>query len=839
MTQAIRITLLLLSTTGAVWAQSPPVISSLETASLTFQEGSPPLPLSSNVRLASDHPLTRVVVQLAGYVAGEDQLNFSDTETIRGVVDETTGSLLLLSYPAGSSQAAVSFQNALRNVTYQNTNEVDPETSARTVSLRAFDDQNQVSALANRTLTVVAEDDAPVVLLPNDDPITYPLGTGVEIPVFETVEVADGDSELLSSAEVTISTGFQNGEDQLLLTDVPDELGVTGGGSSTLTLSGPASPAIFQRALRSVQFKNQTPLDVLPTEGIRRVTIRAFDGTSESVAVSRFVVVGSPSNTPPRIRTLTKEVISGNTLAFTSTEFAERYNDPEDDPFTGIFIRSKPERGTLLLRGEEVTNNRINNAGPNGLRIASTEFAALTYQAPAGYQGEDQFLWNAIDGTTFAANSKPVQIFINPVELQLSLGAVDPLSASADQPLAVPPLAFSATQRVPVTVTLSVSNGALSLPAEIVSLLTFAAGDGADDPSLVFTGGADAVAYALSGVRYTANENYNGAESLSVNVSSSNNTSAQTTVAITVISNAPPVVSDLTVGTVEGRPYVFRLTDFTGGYADPDNAPSFGPFRIHLTALPQNGTFVYQGSSLQSADVSSSEGYAIPVADVVAGQLTYVPNPGFSGGDQARWNAFDGAALATSDAAIQITVSPMLAIVLTRDSATVCSGNPDTLRVTITAGSDQGITYGWSCPDACGFTPPTNQATVVVSPAETTTYVVTVTDPATATVARDTVTVVVTDCSISTPNLTLDIPNTFTPSGDDINDEWIIGSDGAASPVAVEVFDRYGHSVYRSVEYEGDWDGTYQGRALPEGTYYYLVTSAEGEVYKGPLTILR
>ncbi len=838
MNQAAQIVLLLLSAAGTVWAQSPPVISDPETTTpLTFREGSPPLPLSNSIRLGSDNPLSRVEVQLAGYVAGEDQLRFSSTENIRGVVDQTTGTLLLLSYPAGSSQPAVSFQNALRSVTYQNTNEVAPETDVRTLSFRAFDDQNQESAPISRTLTVVAENDAPDVILPSDNPITYPAGTGVELPVFGTGEVADGDSELLSSAGVTISTGFQNTEDQLSLTDVPAELTVTGQGSRTLTLSGPAPPATFQRALRSVQFSNQTPQNVLPTEGIRRVTISVFDGTAESVPVSRFMVVGAPANTPPRIQAFSKEVIAGNTLSFTSTEFAEQYDDPEDDPFAGIYIRSKPERGTLLLRGEEVTNNRINDAGPNGLRVTSSEFAALTYRAPPDYVGEDQFLWNAIDGTTFAANSKPVRIVINPPELMLSLGTVDPLSTSANQPLSVPPLAFSATQQVSVTVTLSVGDGALSLPAEIIPLLTFAAGDGTDDPSLVFTGGADAVAYALSGIRYTSDENYRGTETLAVNVSSSNNSSAQTSVAIAVTANEVPTVSSLVISTRADSSYVFRLADFTEGYQDADNAPSFGPARIHLTALPENGVLVHQGNRLLPTDVSSAEGYAVPVADVVAGQLAYVPNPGFVGDDSARWNAFDGEALAVSDATIQISVLSTLAINLPQDTLTVCPGDTDTLRVTVAATPDEEIDYRWSCLSDCGFEQPSDQASVLISPAQNTTYVVTVTNSTTGESVADSVAVIVADCPDST--LSLSIPNTFTPNGDDTNDEWNIGSGTTSSPVDVEVFDRYGHSVYRNAKYQDDWDGTYQGQALPEGTYYYLVTGAEGEVYKGPLTILR
>ncbi len=572
------------------------------------------------------------------------------------------------------------------------------------------------------------------------------------------------------------------------------------------------------------------------------MTISVFDGTAESVPVSRFVVVGDPANTPPRIQIFSKEVTAGNLLSFTSAEFAERYDDPENDPFTGIYIRSKPERGTLLLRGDEVTNNRINDAGPDGLRVASTEFAALTYQAPTDYQGRDQFLWNAIDGTTFAANSKPVRIIINPPELMLSLGTVDPLSTSANQPLAVPPLTFSATQQVPVTVTLSVGNGSVSLPTEIIPLLTFAAGDGTDDPSLVFTGGADAIAYALSGIRYTSDEDYRGTETLAVNVSSNNNSSAQTSVAITVTANEAPTVSALAISTRVDQPYVFRLADFTEGYQDADNAPSFGPARIHLTALPENGALVHQGDRLLPTDVSSTEGYAVPVADVVAGQLAYVPNPGFSGSDSARWNAFDGEALAVSDATIQISVLSTLAISLPQDTLTVCPGDTDTLRVTVTPNEE--VDYRWSCPSDCGFEQPSDQASVLISPTQNTTYVVTVTNSTTGESVADSVAVIVADCPDSTINLpdstlSLSIPNTFTPNGDDANDEWNIGSETASSPVDVEVFDRYGHSVYRNAEYKNDWDGTYQGQALPEGTYYYLVTGAEGEVYKGPLTILR
>ncbi len=124
---------------------------------------------------------------------------------------------------------------------------------------------------------------------------------------------------------------------------------------------------------------------------------------------------------------------------------------------------------------------------------------------------------------------------------------------------------------------------------------------------------------------------------------------------------------------------------------------------------------------------------------------------------------------------------------------------------------------------------------MIVRPTQTTVYVVTVTNPVTAESVRDTVTVVIEECVAPT----LSIPNTFTPNGDEVNDTWAIDGQAEVLSVVVEVVDRYGHSVYRNEAYQGDWDGTYEGQMLPEGTYYYLVTGAEGNVHKGPLTILR
>jgi len=101
--------------------------------------------------------------------------------------------------------------------------------------------------------------------------------------------------------------------------------------------------------------------------------------------------------------------------------------------------------------------------------------------------------------------------------------------------------------------------------------------------------------------------------------------------------------------------------------------------------------------------------------------------------------------------------------------------------------------------------------------------------------ARTTVNVVNAGCLV--------IPNAFTPNGDGINDTWIIQS-SCYTNLTVDVYDRWGSLMYHSDNYSSAnaWDGKYQGKNVPDATYYYVVkaTSAtDSPTKKGSLTILR
>src|SRR5262249_16931496 len=103
----------------------------------------------------------------------------------------------------------------------------------------------------------------------------------------------------------------------------------------------------------------------------------------------------------------------------------------------------------------------------------------------------------------------------------------------------------------PVQVTLSVTNGVLSLSG--TSGLTFTTGDGTLDATMIFTGTIANINTALAGLTYVPTTNFNGSSTLTITTNDQGNTgtggaqSDTDTVAITV-----SAVNDAPVNSVPG-----------------------------------------------------------------------------------------------------------------------------------------------------------------------------------------------------------------------------------------------------------------------------------------------
>jgi gliding motility-associated-like protein len=76
------------------------------------------------------------------------------------------------------------------------------------------------------------------------------------------------------------------------------------------------------------------------------------------------------------------------------------------------------------------------------------------------------------------------------------------------------------------------------------------------------------------------------------------------------------------------------------------------------------------------------------------------------------------------------------------------------------------------------------------------------------------------------PPLRMYIPSAFTPNGDGLNDQFGVKGEGVTD-FRIRVYDRWGEVIFESDNAQLQWDGSYKGQPVQEGTYVYQV-SAKG-----------
>jgi len=90
------------------------------------------------------------------------------------------------------------------------------------------------------------------------------------------------------------------------------------------------------------------------------------------------------------------------------------------------------------------------------------------------------------------------------------------------------------------------------------------------------------------------------------------------------------------------------------------------------------------------------------------------------------------------------------------------------------------------------------------------------------------------------------IPTSFTPNDDGLNDYFMpkFSPDGLDEKTFdMEIFDRWGHSMFHSKNPNSGWNGMFKGEPMKEEVYIYRIKfrDAEGNVYNkmGPVTLIR
>lgn len=92
-----------------------------------------------------------------------------------------------------------------------------------------------------------------------------------------------------------------------------------------------------------------------------------------------------------------------------------------------------------------------------------------------------------------------------------------------------------------------------------------------------------------------------------------------------------------------------------------------------------------------------------------------------------------------------------------------------------------------------------------------------------------------TGCDIYAPTT---VYNGFSPNNDGINDFFVVEGLENTDAEELSIFNRWGNLVFFTKDYQNNWDGTWNGEDLPDGTYFYII-EVSGDSYEGFIQLQR
>jgi gliding motility-associated-like protein len=185
--------------------------------------------------------------------------------------------------------------------------------------------------------------------------------------------------------------------------------------------------------------------------------------------------------------------------------------------------------------------------------------------------------------------------------------------------------------------------------------------------------------------------------------------------------------------------------------------------------------------------------------------------------------SYSGVSGCTSTISKSINIANPVVPVIASTKDLICDGEEATLSVAGTFSS-----YLWSTTET---TP-----TIIISSAGD--YSVITTD-ANGCEGTDSITInEKPDCEpVSTE---LKFPKVFTPNGDAVNERWEIENIEDYPDCTMSIYDGRGRKVFEVTGYPTTgWDGTNQGKEVPQGTYYFVFSCPTGNLTTGSVLILR
>ncbi len=323
-------------TDPAVFTVTPvndaPVLSGIETSSLGYFEGSGQVIITHSINVSDIDNQSLISASVAissGYISSEDQLIFTGGGNISGTWSSAAGVLNL-----SGTATHTEYRDALRSVSYVNSDATSPSTNPRIISFTVNDGTDNCN-MVFRSITINSINNSPQlsgIEVPN---LEYTEGFG-SIVITGTIIVNDPDNQNLTGASIGISGGYTPGEDIL---DFTNSGGINGSWDTLtgiMSLTGVSSVASYQAALRTIRYANTNTNN--PDETLRTVSFYVSDSLSVSNTVARNINV-TGVNDPPILNTLETTAIiyheGENPVNITSTL---NISDPDNTDLNSAIV---------------------------------------------------------------------------------------------------------------------------------------------------------------------------------------------------------------------------------------------------------------------------------------------------------------------------------------------------------------------------------------------------------------------------------------------------------------------------------------------------------------------
>ncbi len=280
------------------------------------------------------------------------------------------------------------------------------------VNINVSADKNSLLANLNSYLTeqIAAANVAPTIDLDasgagNNWSTSFTEGGSAVTVVDTDVLVSDADSATLSSATVVL-TNAKTG-DQLTVGTLPagmsSVVNTAVSGQITVTLTGNASAADYQTALKAITFSNSS---ATPDTTTRSVTVKVNDGSSDSNVATTSITVTSV-NSAPALSNLNGDSVTfteGGSAALLDASGNATVTDADSADFSGGTLTASIV--TNRVSGEDVLSlvNQGTGAGQIGLSGSNVTYGGTVIGTLAGGTGTNDLV------ITFNANATPAAV---------------------------------------------------------------------------------------------------------------------------------------------------------------------------------------------------------------------------------------------------------------------------------------------------------------------------------------------------------------------------------------------------------------------------------------------